>query len=95
MKSLLCLLTAGTVTALTVQVLGSVVVHILVAFVIILLGSVLFALASPGPADLLNEAEEAFHGAISRCRRCSSVAADAAAATAPAMLHVCMCFTKS
>lgn len=92
MKSLRCHLIAGTVKALTVQVLRSVVVHILVALVIILLGTVLFALASPGPADLLNEAEEAFHDAESGCGRCGSVAAEAAAAL---LLHVCMCFTKS
>lgn len=89
MKSLACLLIAGTVKALTVQVLGSVVVHILIALVIILLGPVLSALASPGPADLLNEAKEALHGEKSGCRRCTLVAA------AAAMLHVCMCFTKS
>lgn len=90
MKSLLCLLTAGTATALTVQVLGSVVVHIFVALVIILFGPVLFALASPGPADLFHEAEEAFHGVKSGCGCCSTVAADSAV-----MLHVCMGFTKS
>lgn len=90
MRGLACLLTAGTVTALTVQVLGSVVVHVLVALVIILFGPVLFALASPGPADLLNEDEEALHGEKSGCRCFTLVAAAAAV-----MLHVCMCFTKS
>lgn len=88
-----CLLIAGTVKALTVQVLRSVVVHVLVALVIILLGPVLFALASPGPADLLHKAEEALHGEKSGCRRCTLVAT--AAATAATVLHVCMCFTKS
>lgn len=68
-ESPVCLPIAGTVQALTVQVLGSVVVHILIALVIILLGSVLFALAPPGPADLLDEAEEALHGAKSGCRQ--------------------------
>lgn len=82
MKSLVWLLIAGTVKALTVQVLGSVVVHVLVALVIILFGPVLFPLASPGPADLLNEAEEAIHGCEIRMRTlyfgCCSSSSDVA-----------------
>lgn len=43
------------------QVLGSIVIHVLITLMIILFRTVLFALASPGPPDLLDEAKEAIH----------------------------------
>lgn len=47
--------------SLTVQVLGSIVIDVLITLMIILFRTVLFALASPGPPDLLDEAKEAIH----------------------------------
>jgi len=44
-----------------VQVLRSIVIDILITLMIILFRTILFALASPGPPDLLDEAKEAIH----------------------------------
>lgn len=78
--------------SLTVQVLGSIVIHVLITLMIILFRTVLFALASPGPPDLLDEAKEAIHACPPRAVPLTQ--AQTAALSQRVCVKVCVLFHK-
>lgn len=74
------------------QVLGSVVIDVLVSLMIILLRTVLFALASPGPPDLLDKAKKALHACPPRA--VPLIQTQTAALSQRACVKVCVLFHK-
>lgn len=74
------------------QVLRSIVIHVLITLMIILFRTVLFALASPGPPDLLDEAKEAIHACPPRAVPLTQ--AQTAALSQRVCVKVCVLFHK-
>lgn len=78
--------------ALTVQVLGSIVIHVLITLMVILFRAVLFAFASPGPPDLLDKAKKAFHACPPRA--VPLIQTQTAALSQRVCMKVCAVFHK-